>query len=85
MGDGAFRNRNDDEGLTNSENTPRTVYLQATTGKLHLRDSCGITRRTRYNHFPVPYAGENLKLQHCASCWDGKLGPGWNDEEARNA
>jgi hypothetical protein len=60
------------DALAHDLTSQRTVYLQATTGKLHLSDSCGITRRTRYNHFPVEYAGDYLKNPHCGSCWDGK-------------
>lgn len=57
---------------TTQEAPMRTVYLQATTGLLHARQQCGITRRTRYNHFPVEF--DARRQQHsprCARCWDG--------------
>lgn len=50
----------------------RTVYLQQTTGKLHTRESCSITRRTRYFHFPVEFTPERReRCERCDKCWDG--------------
>ena len=50
----------------------KTVYLQATTGKLHLRKECGVTRRTRYGHFEVEFTNERrASCPRCAKCWDG--------------
>lgn len=49
-----------------------TVYQQATTGQLHLLESCSITRRTRYTHFPVEFTAERkAACPRCAKCWDG--------------
>lgn len=49
-----------------------TVWLQATTGTLHLRKDCGVTRRTRYGHFEVDFNDERREHSpRCAKCWDG--------------
>jgi len=51
------------------------VYQQATTGMLHLRKHCGVTRRTRYDHFEVQFTDERkAKCPRCAICWDGFRG-----------
>jgi hypothetical protein len=50
----------------------RTVWQQATTGKLHLRKNCGVTARTRYSHFEVEFTAERREHSpRCARCWDG--------------
>jgi hypothetical protein len=50
----------------------RTVYMQATTGKLHLLKECSVTRRTRYGHFEVEFTSERERgCERCHKCWDG--------------
>jgi hypothetical protein len=66
---------------------PSIVYVQATTGVLHLHKGCSITRRTRYSHFPMSvvetrsdeYAheithAEIAEAARCHKCWDGHKG-----------
>lgn len=55
---------------TESKTEPKaTRYLQATTQVLHTRPGCGITRRTRYNHFKVELTASELQAaKRCARC-----------------
>jgi hypothetical protein len=55
-----------------TKETPRTrkVYQQATTGVLHARKNCSITRSTRYNHFERELTAVELaQIPKCAKCW----------------
>lgn len=55
-----------------NNDSPKTVYQQATTGVLHLRKSCSITSRTRYDHFEVEFnERRRANSPRCAKCWDG--------------
>jgi hypothetical protein len=50
---------------------PVTRYwLQMTTGKLHTRQSCGMSRRTRYDHAYVDLTpAEAAEYPKCAKCF----------------
>ena len=67
------RRRDDNRDMTTSK-----IYLQMTTGKLHSRKDCSITRRTRYNHADVTdtiSADDLLHAAKCEKCWTDRIAP----------
>jgi hypothetical protein len=48
----------------------RRYFQQMTTGVLHVRRSCGVTSRTRYDHAELELTdAEAAAYEHCGRCW----------------